>query len=122
MLSLLAEVDPAPVKEVVLSPHWVSFILTLLLPVLVALVTKASVSDRVRAVLLMILVAVNVLITNAITDTGTAVFSKEMFLEWLINLAVAVFAYLGFWKPVTQVNARAMPEVGIGPPAPKPQP
>jgi len=117
MLSLLAQsagldgFDEA--ADVVLAPTFVTFLITLALPVLVALATKAVASDRLRAVILLVLTAVNTLIGEAIVDDGSAVFSKDTFLKWVMATAIAVVTYLGFWKPIVDVNSKAAPEVGL---------
>jgi hypothetical protein len=118
MLSLIAQAtagvegfdEPA---DVVLAPTFVTFIISLLLPFLVALVTKAVASDRLRAVVLLVLTAVNTLVGEAIVDDGSAIISKDTFLKWALQTAIAVVAYLGFWKPVVNVNAKAAPNAGL---------
>lgn len=117
MLSLLAQAagvdgldEPA---DVVLAPTFVTFLVSLLLPVVVALVTKWNASDRLRAVVLLVLTAVNTLIGEAIVDDGSAIFSKDTFLKWALQTAVAVVTYLGFWKPITNVNNNVAPNTGL---------
>ena len=99
---------------VVLSTAAVSFILTLAIPVVTALVTKATAPDRVKAVVTIVLAAVVVLITRATDDTGQAVLSGAVFLSWLQTTAIAVASYLGFYKPVVNVNDRMLPSLGLG--------
>jgi hypothetical protein len=118
MFTLIAQATPGvegfdEPADVVLAPTFVTFLITLALPFLVALVTKAVASDRLRAVILLVLTAANTLIGEAIVDDGSAIFSKDTFLKWMLQTAIAVFAYLGFWKPVTQVNQRVAPNVGL---------
>jgi hypothetical protein len=118
MLSLIAQAtagvegldEPA---DVVLAPTFVTFLVTLALPLLVALVTKAVASDRLRAVILLVLTAVNTLIGEAIVDDGSAIISKDTFLKWVMATLIAVATYLGFWKPIVNVNAKAAPNVGL---------
>lgn len=116
MLSLLAESGVAGFDEaadVVLAPTFVTFLITLALPFLVALVTKWNASDRLKAALLLVLTAVNTLVGQAIVDNGSAVISKQTFLNWMLATAVAVASYLGFWKPVVHVNSKAAPNFGV---------
>ena len=118
MLSLIAQAaagvegfdEPA---DVVLAPTFVTFLVTLLLPVLVALVTKAVASDRLRAVILLVLTAITTLIGEAIVDDGSAIISKDTFMKWVMATLIAVASYLGFWKPVANINAKAAPAVGL---------
>jgi hypothetical protein len=118
MLSLIAQAtagvegldEPA---DVVLAPTFVTFLVTLALPLLVALVTKAVASDRLRAVILLVLTAVNTLIGEAIIDDGSAIISKDTFLKWVMATLIAVATYLGFWKPIVNVNAKVAPNVGL---------
>jgi len=113
---LLADVTPSPVTSVTLSPHIVSFVITLLLPVLIALIYKAQVSATIRGVTLMVLTAVNVLITNAVVDTGQAIISRETFTQWILQLAIAIAMYLGVYRlPGVDVNNKVAPKVGFAP-------
>lgn len=102
---------------VTLSTAAVSFILTLAIPVITALVTKADAPDRVKAVVTILLAAVVTLITRSVDDTGQAVLSGPTFYAWLQTTAVAVASYLGFYKPVTQINDRMLPRLGLGKPS-----
>lgn len=97
-----------------IAADWLDLVLKLLIPVAVALVTKANASARVKAVVSMILAAAVTLLTEARLDDGSALLSFDTVQTWALNLSVAVATYLGFWRPVVDVNDKAAPEVGIG--------
>jgi uncharacterized membrane protein YhiD involved in acid resistance len=85
--------------------YWLTLAVTLLLPILVGLVTKASWSSGLKAVLLLAFSAATAIISNllavdGVTDVGpmvTAVIS---------TFVIAVASHFGFWKP-TEVSAKA---------------
>jgi hypothetical protein len=86
--------------------YWLTLVVTLLLPILVAFVTKASTSSAVKSVVLLALSAVtaigsNLLSVNGATDVGPMVTSV------LSTFVIAVASYFGFWRgtvtPAVQV-------------------
>ena len=84
--------------------YWLTLVVTLLLPILVGVVTKASTPSSIKAVLLLALSAVtaigsNLLAVNGATDVGPMVTAV------LSTFVVAVAAHFGFWKP-TEVTAK----------------
>lgn len=98
------------------SPYVTQFIITLLLPVLVALATKASADERVKAVVLLLLTAITQLVTSAVTDTGTAVISSDTFMSWILSTLIAVAMYVGVYKPAIKLNEKklVLPTKGLG--------
>jgi hypothetical protein len=100
-----------------LDPQVVRALVVLVIPVLVGLVTKASASDRVKAVVTIVLAGVGTLIVQATADDGSAVISAVMAWDWLVTTALAVAAYLGILKPVVgngDLNSKLAPSKGIG--------
>ena len=92
------------------TPDWVlllSAVVTVLLPILTAWVTKAVASSKVKAIVLAALSAITGFGTELLNalQTGT---SYEIF-QGLINagivFVVAVASYFGFWR-TTQVPAK----------------
>jgi hypothetical protein len=101
--------------EFVLNGNAVTWITAFLLPVAVAAVTKSGASDRLRAVVLLVLTAVHTLVTQAVDPaTGDAILSSTTLNQWLLTTLIAVFSYLGAWKPIAQINDRLLPSVGLG--------
>lgn len=101
-----------------LKPDLLTLLLTLLIPVAVAIVTKASLPSKWKAVLTIILAALVTLLQQARGPEGTAVLSAVVMFQWAITTAIAIAAYLGFYKPVVNINQTVVPEVGVGPKAP----
>jgi hypothetical protein len=97
-----------------LTASSVSVLLTLAVPVLTAVVTKAAAPAKVKAVVSIVLAAVATLVSSAVDGTGQAVLSGPMFTDWLVTTAVAVASYLGFYKPVLSINDRLIPRFGLG--------
>lgn len=113
--ALLADAVPTHVQTLRFNANVVSFVLTLLIPVVVAFITKAALPSRWKAVITLVLSAAVSLITmNRLAD-GTAVFSLQTLYEWSLTTAIAVVSYLGLWQPVGQVSERLAPKAGIGP-------
>lgn len=97
-----------------LSANVVHLILTLLIPLAVAFVTKASASAALKAIVSIVLAAVVTLITRSRLGDGSAVLSYQVVYDWVITTAVAVASYLGVYKPVLDINEKALPDFGIG--------
>lgn len=79
-----------------------SLVVTVLLPVLVGLLTKASWSGRAKAILLLALSAVNALVTSGLEAANTGVdweFIPVLY-TIVINFMIAVAVHFGLWKPV----------------------
>lgn len=102
---------------ITIAQSWVSLLLTLLIPVAVAIVTKSHLDSRYKAVITMILAAVVVLVHRSTVDNGDAIISTKVAFDWVVTTAVAVASYLGWWQQVN-INAKAAPNVGIGPKQP----
>lgn len=78
--------------------YWLTLVVTLLLPILVGLVTKASWSGGLKAVLLLAFSAATAIISNLLavngpTDVGPMVTSV------ITTFVIAVAVHFGFWKP-----------------------
>ena len=99
-----------------LDPSITRVLVALVIPVLVGLATKVSASDRIKAVVMIVLAAVGALVVNATQSDGSAVLSAAMLSDWAITTATAVAAYLGVLKPLTNgaLNSRLAPTIGLG--------
>lgn len=116
MFALLAQAGEA-VSEVTSQIEFdaltVSFLLSLVIPVLTGLITKATAVPAVKQVTTIVLGGVASLIATNTMQDGTAVISKETGLLWAMNIGIAITTYLGYYKP-NNANAKLSPNRGIG--------
>lgn len=94
---------------IVLPEIWVG-VIAFLIPLATALSTKYAGSTAKKA-----LVAGALVIAVAVLEQATAdAFTWEGLLTTALIAGITqVTAYVGFWKPIVDVNARALPEVGV---------
>lgn len=78
----------------------VSLVISLGIPILVGLLTKSSLGGGAKGLIMVILVAVDALVTQSVVPGGAAVISKETFVLWAQSLAVSVAMYKGLYKPL----------------------
>jgi hypothetical protein len=81
--------------------------INVVLPLLVALVTRSSTPSSVKGVLLLALSAVSVLLTQWYdsAQAGEVIDWKTTLYNAVIAFVIAVASYFGLWRP-TQVRAR----------------
>lgn len=101
------------------QPNWgglLSMVLTLVLPLAVAVITTRVTSSRVKGVLLLLVVAVKTLTEALIANNNDVInFAWVPFLMNLVlNFTLAVMAHMGFWKP-TGAAASIQDNVGVKP-------
>lgn len=77
--------------------YWLTLVVTLLLPIVVGLVTKASTSPAIKSVLLLALSAAtaigsNLLAVKGETDVGPMITSV------ISTFIIAVASYFGLWR------------------------
>ena len=91
-----------------------SMLLTVVLPLAVAVITTRVTSSRVKTILLLIVVAVKTLVEALISSGSDYInFGWVSFLmNIIINLAIAVTIHLGVWKP-TGAAAKIQEDVGL---------
>lgn len=98
--------------------QWLNIAVSLVLPLLVGLLTKASWNRNLKAVLLLLLAALGAGVTDLITagslDDWTTILQQT-----LINWLVAVATHYHLWKP-TGVAA-SVAEIGVSDDAPEQQ-
>ena len=100
--------------SVTIAANAVALLLTFLMPLGVALATKARLDAKWKSLITLILSAVIVLVRRSQVDGGAAVISTQVAFDWAVTTGVAVLSYLGFWQPVLNVNEKALPEQGLG--------
>jgi len=114
--------DAAPVVEQIeptdtlasleLSATMVTLLISLIIPVIVGLVTKADLPSQWKGLASLVLNLVSAGIVNATVSDGTAVWSTETLTVALIAAAISVTTYLGIYKPI-DLNARLAPDKGL---------
>lgn len=87
------------IAQVSLNATLVTALVSLIIPVLVGLITKAKTSSTVKGALSLVLNAVNALIVTATVADGTAVLSKPAVLVWIVGTLTSLAAYLHIYKP-----------------------
>lgn len=97
---------------VALPESWV-VIVSLLIPVLTAIVSRYRGSTKVVQALVAlvasgVLAAVGMLTDDVPNDTVGSIVTA-----FLVVFIPAVMSYLGFWKPVVDINQRMAPTKGI---------
>lgn len=82
-----------------------------LLPLVVGLLTKSTLSDGAKAVIMIVLTGVASLLSQV--DSNAGILTVEMLVTWIGTITVTISTYYGVWKPIGAGNIA--PDVGIGP-------
>ena len=99
---------------VVIPIQLLTLIVGTLLPVVVGFVTKSNASERTKAIVALVAAAVATVTMRALDDGTDLVVDSALIGEFLTLVITTVATYLGWWKPVLNVNARLAPRFGIG--------
>lgn len=78
---------------------WATYVVAVLLPVLVALVTAKGGNSAWSAVLLAVFSAATAVITAAIAGADSGVSINSLALTGITVFTIAVATHFGFWKP-----------------------
>lgn len=81
-----------------LSATTVAFVVATLIPIAVGLLSRLE--SRYKGPLMILLNAVNALVTNAVLEDGTAVVSQSMLTTFVTGLIGSLAMYYGVWKPL----------------------
>lgn len=81
-----------------------------LLPLLIGAISKASLNERAKATIMLVMTAAVTLVAS--TQSG-AVLDGATLREWATNVVITVASYYGVWKPLGLGNVA--PDKGIGP-------
>ena len=100
-------------SQIRLDPMLVTFGVSVLLPLLVGIVTKAHTSTTLKQVVNIAASIATGLIVTATQADGVAVISKEAAFYAFVAFAVQTATYLGIYKP-QNANAALAPNLGIG--------
>lgn len=98
---------------ITLNPLLLSLLAGAIIPLLVGLATKLSASDGVKAILAIALSALSGA-AIAVNNAGGSFHWKEVATAAAITFISGVASYKGVWKPVTDINSKALPEKGLG--------
>lgn len=98
---------------ITLNAIFVTSLIGVLIPVAVGLLTKLKASSSLKAVLNIVLSAVQSLIVSSMIDGGGAIISKNTFILWVLSLIVSVASYTGIYKP-TGISQKLLPNSGLG--------
>lgn len=85
----------------------------LLIPIITGFLTKVSASAQTKSLVAAIQSIVAGFVTTAMAPDGTAVFSQELVQNVVLTIAIQIAMYLGVYKPVVDLNARTLPNVGL---------
>lgn len=96
-----------------ISAVLVTLAVTVVLPALVALITKSMASPFVKQFVTALLAAITGLIVTSTQLDGTAVISEASALLALGTFLAAQASYRGLWRPHA-INAKLAPAVGVG--------
>lgn len=91
----------------------VTLIISVVVPLATALLTKASASAGVKQFVTALLAAVTGLLVTSTQLDGTAVLSRPALLLAIGTFIAAQANYVGFWQPHA-LNAKVAPGVGLG--------
>lgn len=93
------------------SALFIQAVVSVFIPLIVGLVTNIRDSPKVKGLIELVVGAVSALIVQATVADGSAVFSEQTFLVWLVGLGASVVAYAKAWKPANLTSsAVAVPD------------
>lgn len=81
------------------SALFVQAIVAVFIPILVGLVTNVNDQPKIKGALEIVVTAVSALIVQATLADGSAVFTEQTVLVWLVGLGASLVAYAKVWKP-----------------------
>jgi hypothetical protein len=88
--------------------YWITLAVTVLLPLVVALVTKAQSNPTLKAIVLLALSAITAFLSNLLAVDGTTDIGP-LIRDTVVTFIVAVAAYFGLWRtdPLTITSSLA---------------
>jgi hypothetical protein len=89
---------------------WLPF-LAFFLPLVIGLVTKSTLSEKGKTVVMLVLTGVAALLSQV--DANAGLLTVEMLTTWVGTVVVTIASYYGVWKPIGAGNVA--PKVGVGP-------
>jgi len=102
----------------VIAAPAVQFIVALLIPVAVGLLTKLTFPGWLKGVITILLNAVNALVVTAVTTDGSALISQAVLLAWVMNTLISIATYFAVYKPAgitsSTPDGKLGPNSGLG--------
>lgn len=98
-----------------ITPEMVGAALGAIIPVLTALSTHVAAAAKVKAGITLVLGIIAGPVATFLSSNAAIVSwasAKSSAVAWVVALAT----YLGAWKPVVDLNAKAAPAIGLGRP------
>lgn len=111
--SILAEVAGETLSTVTIDAIVVTLLVSLVIPLLNGILTKANASAGVHQIVTLVLSAATGFLATATQADGTAVFSMHSLFLALLALVVSIASYLGIYKP-HNANAKLGADKGLG--------
>lgn len=97
----------------VLTPVQWTIITGLIMPFVLALITKASSSSVFKGVMGILVAALAAVIERATLADGSAVFTSGLLLDIGLVYGPQLMTYLGLWSKV-DLNGKIAPKLGLG--------
>lgn len=96
---MILAIENESIAVVSLSATVVTALVSVIIPVITGLVTKAKTSSTVKGLISIALNAINSAIVTATVADGTAVWSKSSVFTWIVGTVVSLATYLNVYKP-----------------------
>lgn len=100
-------------ESITLDATLVTFIVSLFIPLAVGLITKSTASTTIKQIVLIVLNAINALVTTAVVGDGSAIITKEAATLFVLSLGISIASYLGIYKP-QDANEKLASTKGLG--------
>lgn len=107
-----------PTTTITISAFVVTLIVSYLIPLATALITKVTASTNVKQLVTAVLAAITGFLTTAVAADGTAVFSMQTLLFAIISFSTANIGYVYTFGP-RGIGFKIAPTKGIGPTPPE---
>jgi len=112
-LAQASEVQPNDtIASLELSALTVTAIVSLFIPIVVGLITKAELKAVWKGAINIILSAVNAAVVTAVVGDGTAVFSRETLIAAFFGMVISLATYLQIYQKI-DMNEHLLPTKGI---------
>lgn len=110
-----ATVTAADGASLVVTAPVLSIVTGLLLPFVIAVITKAATSSTVKAIVGIVVAAIAATVARATQADGHAVFTAALLLDIGLVYGPQLLTYLGLWSKVGSggINAKLLPNTGI---------
>jgi len=93
------------------SGNWLIY-LAPFIPLVVGLITKATLSSKLKAFTMIIVNGLAALAYQV--ESGGGILTKEMAAAWGFGIVVSAASYAGVWKPLGATSDTIAPKAGLG--------